>query len=202
MSEPISSKPHYIFVLDPMCSWCWGFHPVIEQIRRDYHDTYDFSLVMGGLRTKGAMVWDEPTKAKLLSTWQQVAETTGQHFNDNLFNRDKFDYDTYPACKAVVSVREIWGEDAAFEYLARVQEAFYAGGQDTTDVNVLTSLLDKDKQEAFLAFYQSQRAEVMMHHHFAKARSMGANVFPSVVKIDTEGHMVCKKGYLGLEELL
>lgn len=185
-----------------MCSWCWGFHPIIEDFRYQYGDEADISIVLGGLRTKGAMTWDESTKSKLLSIWRQVADITGQHFTDKLFNLDNFEYDTYPACKAVVSVRELWGEDTAFEYLARIQEDFYVGSKDTTDLKVLTSLLDKDKQKDFLTFYQSQRAEVLMQHDFAKARSMGANVFPSVVKIDSDGHMVCKKGYLGLEALL
>jgi putative protein-disulfide isomerase len=89
-----NSKTQYIFVIDPMCSWCWGFHPVIERLRREYENTYAFSLVVGGLRTKGAMRWDEPSKTKLKATWQQVADTTGQQFTDNLFKLDNFEYDT------------------------------------------------------------------------------------------------------------
>jgi len=40
-----------------------------------------------------------------------------------------------------------------------------------------------------------------MLHDFAKARSMGATAFPSVVLIDEEGHMVCQKGYKSEEEM-
>jgi hypothetical protein len=31
---------------------------------------------------------------------------------------------------------------------------------------------------------------------------MGANSFPSVVKIDKEGHMVCQKGYMTTDRIL
>jgi len=41
-----------------------------------------------------------------------------------------------------------------------------------------------------------------MQHDFSKARSMGANAFPSVVKIDTDGHMCCQQGYQSIEEIL
>ena len=58
-----------------MCSWCWGFHPVIEQMRQEYAKMYDFALVVGGLRTKGEMGWDETTKTKLRLTWLQVANS-------------------------------------------------------------------------------------------------------------------------------
>ena len=27
-------EPHLIYFADPMCSWCYGFSPVIEDIRR------------------------------------------------------------------------------------------------------------------------------------------------------------------------
>ena len=175
---------------------------MIDELRREYSDEYQFSLVVGGLRTKGAMEWNEITKAKLQATWQQVADATGQHFTDNLFRLDNFEYDTYLACKAIVTVRELWGDDAAFEYLVKLHKAFYVEGIDITHFDNLLSMIDVDRQEAFSRFYKSERAEVLMQHDFAKARSMGANAFPSVVKIDSEGHMVCKKGYQSVEQIL
>ncbi|MFQ5523922.1 MAG: DsbA family protein, partial [Acidimicrobiia bacterium] len=35
-----------IYVGDPMCSWCWGFAPEIE----DLADEYPVEVVVGGLR--------------------------------------------------------------------------------------------------------------------------------------------------------
>jgi len=192
--------PHLIFVLDPLCSWCWGFHPIIEELRKKHSDTYTFSLVVGGLRTKGQMPWTEESRHYLAQNWNAVAQKTQQPFNFSLLNRETFDYDTYPACKALVTVRELWGEDTSFDYLKKIQEAFYAKGEDTTSLEILMNYID-DK-ERFLEFYESDRAELLMHHDFAKARSMGANSFPSVVKIDTQGHMVCLKGYREIEEIL
>ena len=197
-----NNKIHYIFVIDPMCSWCWGFHPVIERLCQEHRDVYTFSLVVGGLRTKGAMKWDELTKAKLKDTWRQVANTTGQYFTENLFKLDYFEYDTYPACKAIVTVRELWGDDASFEYLGKIQRAFYVDGVDITDKHNLVMFLDPDNRQSYETFYESERAEVLMRHDFSKARSMGANAFPSVVRIDRDGHMVCKQGFQRFEEFL
>ena len=190
-----------IFVVDPMCSWCWGFAPIIEALRKN--DAIISSLVVGGLRTKGEMPWDENAKRHLQGHWEQVANMTGQPFSNVLFEKEDFDYDTYPACKAVVSVRELFGMQKAFIYLHTLQKAFYAKGEDITRYEVLRALLDVidvDK-EAFDTFYHSKRAQLLMEHDFAKARSMGANAFPSVVIIDEEGHMVCQKGYRGLDDM-
>ncbi len=195
-------KKELLFVVDPMCSWCWGFSPVIERLRETMSEEYTFSLVLGGLRSKGEMSWDERSKAYLQGHWQQVAQRTGQPFSDSLFEKEFFEYDTYPACKAVVTVRELFGMEYAFAYLHTVQEAFYARGEDITHRDILNDLLDPTlDSSSFKTFFESDRAEVLMQHDFAKARSMGANAFPSVVIIDEEGHMVCQKGYRSMLEM-
>lgn len=191
---------HLIFVIDPMCSWCWGFHPIIKALREKHSTSYKFSLVVGGLRTKAQMAWTEQSKSYLAQNWNAVQQQTQQPFNFALLNKDTFDYDTYPACKAIVSVRELWGDDASFEYLEKVQEGFYAKGEDTTSLEVLLNYVEDEKK--FLEFYKSERAELLMQHDFSKARSMGANAFPSVVKIDETGHMCCSQGYQSLESIL
>ena len=194
-------KQELIFVVDPMCSWCWGFSPVLEVLRE--RSDFVCSVVVGGLRSKGQMHWDDSSKNYLQGHWEQVAKNTGQPFNDTLFEKEVFDYDTYPACKAIVTVRELFGSQKAFDYLTILQEAFYVKGTDITQKSVLVGLLDSldIDTKAFETFYNSQRAQVMMEHDFAKARSMGANAFPSVVIIDKDGHMVCEKGYRTLENM-
>ena len=193
--------PELIFVIDPMCSWCWGFHPVMEKLRLTYSDTYKFTLVVGGLRTSGQMEWNEQSKMYLKQNWDAVAKKTGQPFSPKLLNKPIFDYDTYPACKAIITVRELWGDEASFHYLFAIQKAFYAEGIDITSVDILTSYVIQNQKD-FLEFYTSKRAETLMQHDFSKARSMGANAFPSVVRIDEDGHMVCMNGYRSLKEIL
>jgi len=191
------------FIVDPMCSWCWGFAPVIEEARRRLKERYDTHLVMGGLRTQGEMVWDTPAKTSLRKHWQQVEKKTGQPFNEILFEKTDFTYDTYPSCKAVVTVRELLGEDAAFRYLHTIEHAFYAQGIDITKPRLLYGYYEQlfGNSAKFAFMYGTERMETMMHHDFAKARSMGATVFPSVVFVDDAGHMVCQKGYRSFDEI-
>lgn len=189
-------------MVDPMCSWCWGFAPVIENLRDTMSATYTFSLVLGGLRTKGEMSWDKSAKHFLQGHWEQVTESTGQPFSSALFEKEYFDYDTYPACKAVLTVRELFGVQHAFTYLHTIQEAFYVNSTDITNIDTLTNLLDESfDNKAFKTFFESDRAEVLMQYDFSKACAMGANAFPSVVIIDEKGHMICQKGYRSLHEM-
>ncbi len=85
-----------IFVVDPMCSWSWGFHPVIKELRSNYSDEFNLSLVMGGLRTTGDMKWDRESKDYLQNNWEAVNKKTGQPFSAKILIKDDFNYDTYP----------------------------------------------------------------------------------------------------------
>jgi len=196
-------KPVLYVVVDPMCSWCWGFSPVIEQIRSAFTDTYAISLVVGGLRTKGEMVWDDTAKGYLRAHWEEVGKRTGQVFDTALLEKSCVEYDTYPACKAVVTIRELLGEEAAFTYLHTIQHAFYAQGIDITKPRLLYGYYEQlfGNSGKFAFMYGTERMETLMYHDFAKARSMGATAFPSIVIVDRDGHMVCQKGYRSFEEI-
>jgi len=157
---------------------------------------------VGGLRGSGDMTWDAQSKSYLKQNWDAVQNVTSQPFNPTLLNKRTFDYNTYPSCKAVLTVRELWGEEKALNYLGEIQEAFYKEGKDITDEKVLSVYITDKERQTFLDFYHCERAELLMQHDFSKARSMGANAFPSVVKIDPDGHILCVSGYKPLENLL
>ena len=39
-----------VYFADPMCSWCYGFSPVIGAIAERFEGRMPLDLVMGGLR--------------------------------------------------------------------------------------------------------------------------------------------------------
>ena len=55
--------------------------------------------------------------------------------------------------------------------------------------------------ERFLALFTSQAMKEKTEADVYRSRSMGANVFPSVVLIDDEGHLCVIKGYRSYEEI-
>jgi len=70
-----------IYVMDPMCSWCWGFAPVLQALA-EQAQTCDvpLTLVVGGLRRERAAM-DQTGRTRTLSYWQAVHDATGQPFN-------------------------------------------------------------------------------------------------------------------------
>ena len=167
---------HFIYFADPMCSWCWGFAPVIERLNATYGEALPIRLILGGLRPGTDKVMTEQAKASTRTHWEHVHEASGQPFDFGFFERQDFVYDTDPAARATVLVRRE-RPDRALAFLERAQRAFYAENRDVTKAEVLADLaaefgiaregfaerLESDdlKQETWRDYGTSQRAGVV-----------------------------------------
>jgi putative protein-disulfide isomerase len=130
---------HFIYFADPMCSWCWGFAPVIDRLNAAYGEALPVRLVMGGLRPGTEQVMHSAAKASTRTHWEHVHEASGQPFDFAFFDREDFIYDTDPAARATVLVRREH-PDKALAFLHRAQRAFYAENRDVTSPQVLAEL--------------------------------------------------------------
>ncbi|MFJ4433590.1 DsbA family protein [Pseudomonas sp. NPDC089395] len=131
-----------LYVMDPMCSWCWGFAPVATALIAQARDAgVPTRLVLGGLRSGGSAL-DASTRRYILEHWQAVAEATGQPFRFDGAMPDGFVYDTEPACRALVTARELDAE-RAWPLLQLIQRSFYEQGMDVTTVLQLVELAEQ-----------------------------------------------------------
>src|SRR3546814_20206328 len=90
-----------------MCSWCWGFAPVLRRIEAGTRDLAPLRVVLGGLHAFDSEPMSEAYKAQIRHHWEQVAATTGQPFNYDFFKPEGFVLDTEPACRASVTARRL-----------------------------------------------------------------------------------------------
>ena len=197
--------PHLIYFSDPMCSWCYGFSPVIEQVRRAYGDALPIRVVMGGLRPGSETPMTSERAAELAGHWTHVHEASGLPFDPAAINREGFVYDTDPAARAVVVARRE-GQDVALRYLAAAQRAFYAEGRDVTSGEVLGELaadlgLDRDR---FLADWGDEAAKSETWGDYAVSQRAGVTGFPTLVGgPNAEGvYGVVTRGYASGEQVL
>ncbi len=196
------SPPELIYIADPMCSWCWGFAPVIDALRSDYAGRLAFSLVMGGLRPGTTEPMNDEMKEFVLHHWEQVHETTGQPFTFDFEVPEEFRYDTEPPCRATVVVRELQPNDV-FDFLKRTQAAFYVDNRDVTETTVLADLAEAQgvDRAAFLDRFEAQETKLKTWADFQRARGYGVSGFPSVVLEDARGPVLLTFGYQALEIL-
>lgn len=176
------SPPILWYFADPMCSWCWGFSPVIEALRDAYRERMKIALVLGGLRPGETTPLTAAGREEILHHWHQVHKRTGQPFRFDNALPDGFVYDTEPASRAVVA---IGGIDPAliFPLFKAIQAAFYAAGRDVTQSGVLADLAACLGADAavFLQAFDSDAARLRTQAHFRQARQAGVRGFPALI---------------------
>lgn len=130
------------YFADPMCSWCWGFSPVIEALGHIYRDRLKVHLVMGGLRPGVREAMTPQLREEILHHWHEVHRRTEQPFLFEGAMREGFVYDTEPACRSVVAVSEV-NAKRSLPYLKRIHSAFYTEQKDVTKGEVLSKLAEE-----------------------------------------------------------
>jgi putative protein-disulfide isomerase len=202
-----TTPPSLFYIGDPMCSWCYGFGIPLTQVLAGHPDL-QVQLVLGGLRAYNTQVMDATLKAKLRSAWAGVAERSGQPFSQALFERDDFIYDTEPACRAVVTVREHAPHLALAMYHA-IQQAFYADGRDTTKAAVLGEVWDevhgRSKQAwghiNFLRDLDSEAIRQRTRDDFAQAQRWGVRGFPTLLAVVDGQAQLLTSGFIDADTL-
>ena len=171
-----------IYVMDPMCSWCWGFAPVAAALIAQAAEAgVSTRLVPGGLRTGGSAL-DGSTRKYILEHWQAVAEATGQPFRFDGAMPDGFVYDTEPACRALVTARELDAE-RVWPLLGLIQRAFYEQGVDVTRAPQLVELAEQAgfDRERFAQQFTSHDIRAATSADFSWVQDLGIAGFPTLL---------------------
>lgn len=199
--SPASGK-QITYVADPMCSWCWGFAPVISAINAAYGDEAPVKLVLGGLRAGETRTMDDKSKAYVRHHWETVREKTGQPFTFDFFERERFVYDTEPACRAVVAARNLL-PNAALDYFEGVQRSFYVDNRDVTDPETLGDIATSVgiDPSAFELVFNAPEILDATKSDFALSQALGISGFPAIVLKDDAGMALLTIGYQPFQSL-
>lgn len=184
------------YFADPMCSWCWGFAPVIAEIKKNYANRIKIALVMGGLQADERNVLSESSREEIFHHWHQVEKTTGQHFLFDGALPENFIYNTEPACRAVITVGLI-DPTKTFEYLTSIQAAFYTKNQDVTQTNCLQQLAEECglNGEEFKDIFLDEKTDESTKKNFQFTQKAGVQGFPTLILNKGEQLHVITRGY-------
>jgi putative protein-disulfide isomerase len=193
-----------IYVADPMCSWCWGFSPVMDQVLSRFGERLPVRLIVGGLRPGTVDPMDDAMRTSIRDHWNHVHEASGQPFDFAFFDRERFVYDTEPACRAVVATRKIAPSNAML-MLKRAHRAFYAENTDVTDRAVQCDLAVEIGLERadFEAAFDDEDTLAETRNDFAIAHQSGITGFPTlIVGSDEEGYTAVSRGFQPADRIL
>jgi putative protein-disulfide isomerase len=182
------AKKHEVIlyhVHDPMCSWCWGYRRVWDQLRAALPDSVNVVNVVGGLAPDTDQPMPLEQQKTIAGYWKNIAEQTGATFNFEFWDKCQPRRSTYPACRAVLAARK---QDAEQAMIDAIQHAYYLRAMNPSDNSTLITLAGElgldDKQ--FAADLVSPEIQAALEQDFALRRRIGVYSFPSLVLIHGE----------------
>ena len=192
----IAPHTRLVYFADPMCSWCYGFSPVMAALAERFEDRLPFDVVMGGLRAGNAEPMRQEDKERTRNAWTRVGAATGQPFDMGFLDREGFVYDTEPACRAVVTGRSLEPR-LAFGLLKALQHAFYAEGRDITRARILAEVASSCGyvHNDFLRDLESEEMRQETRGDFTAAQRLGVGGFPTLVLSHGEELYLITSGY-------
>jgi putative protein-disulfide isomerase len=198
------SEQRFVYFADPMCSWCYGFAPVISALADRFEGRMGLHLVMGGLRAGNTAPMRAEDKAYVRDAWTRVGAASGQPFDFSFFDRESFVYDTEPACRAVVTARHLLPR-LALPFMGRIAQAFYAENRDITSAEEIAAVAEDagfDRQEFAGAFLATDTRNETFRD-FLTAQELGISGFPTLLAGSEEkGYALVTNGYRPLEDVL
>jgi putative protein-disulfide isomerase len=180
MSESPAITLYYVH--DPMCSWCWGFSPVWNQIKQELPQQIKLISWVGGLAPDSDEAMPQSMRDHLQATWKRISDVIpGTQFNFDFWTLNTPRRSTYPACRAVIVARQM--ADKEDEMTLAIQHAYYLEAKNPSDLETLNEVavsigldLEQFRQRMFstelLQDFESELQSV---------RNIGVNSFPSLV---------------------
>lgn len=176
-------KPVLYYIHDPMCSWCWGFRPVWNEVQQSLSGRFDIRYILGGLAPDSDEAMPLPMQHAISDTWKRIQqEIPDTAFNFDFWTLSQPRRSTYPACRAIIACRNQQPQLASTMLLS-IQQAYYLQAKNPSDLNVLLELSEKLGLDVkrFANDIQSDLCQNALLKEIEFCRSIGVNSFPSLI---------------------
>lgn len=193
-----------IYVHDPMCSWCFGFSKVYQQLTERLPENVALIRLLGGLAPDTDEIMPESTRQMVRQNWRRIEEhIPGVEFNYDFWTKCQPRRATYPACRAVIAARE-QGDEYDISMTRQIQLAYYRQARNPADNETLIELAGEIgmDQERFSAHLDSDQTQQQLLDEIAHSRAIGVSGFPGLVLQSDDGLQIVIVSYTDVDAVL
>ena len=200
-------KNKIYYVMDTMCGWCYGFSDVITRIHEKHKDKYDFEIIPGGMWIGDEVKTMDTHLGEFIKTSNvRVEALTGIHFgedfNKNVLGSSHRILDSLLGARAVVLFQKL-NRDMCFDFVKRIQKAFFINGEDMNDISVYSKIAESFgiSREDFEKKILSQELREETFEYFNIKEKLGVQSFPTVILEKDNKRTIIAQGYSNFKEL-
>lgn len=173
-----------LYIMDPMCAWCYGFAPELEEFLKK-HPSVEIEYIMGGLALDNDVPMDENLRQAISSYWYEIEKKTQVTFNHDYWKLNTPYRSTYPACRAVITA-EILKEKSTVLIIKAIQSAYY---KEAKNPSLEQTLIECAKsiglnEKEFKKALHSERTEKKFKQDLILSQQLQARAFPTLMYIN------------------
>jgi len=207
----MSTRLYYLH--DPMCSWCWGYRPVWDNLQQYLPTSIQVEYVAGGLAPDSDTPMPFTQQQMIQNHWRTIESKLGTRFNYDFWTLNTPRRSTYNACRAVIAAHKQGGQKIMID---AIQQAYYLRALNPSDKGILIALAKelpvelaraeasqaaiKFDSEQFIFDFSSVETEQELSRQVSMARILTQQGFPSLVlEHDGKRHQIAidYHGYKG-----
>ena len=177
------------YIHDPMCSWCWGFSHTWNKVKNSLPSEINVQYILGGLAPDSSEVMPNEMREFIQMNWHKIEQKIpGVSFNYTFWDSCTPKRSTYPACRAVIAVKN-QNSELEQTMVKLIQQAYYLDAKNPSEDDVLISLaktLDLDIKQ-FTQDLNSEPTQQKLLDDIALMQSLEVSSFPSLVLQTTNG---------------
>jgi putative protein-disulfide isomerase len=195
------------YFFDPLCSWCFGFSPVIKQLHKSYHELLELEVISGGMITGEESGPVGEVASYIKTAYRDVERVSGIQFGDT-FVQDVLKNGTTvfnsltPSLAMSVIKRD--RPEQVFLYAADLNHKIFKEGKAPENLEWYRPLARKYDMvpKYFLDSMHSEEIQRNTIMDFMKTQQFGVNGFPTLLLEKNGEHHVITKGYSRLPDVV
>jgi len=192
----------FVYFASPMCSWCWGFSPVLQKIKKSFPDK-DIRLVLTPFRIDTTQPMDDKLRNYVLGQWRKVYGATSQPFDFNFSMPKDFIYNTRLVCLAIKAFKKQLAEQE-LKFMHALQESFYTLNKDLTNLEILIEIAEEFPVDmaVFAADMQSDILLNQLQEDFDLCQQLSVQSYPTLMSESNGNYAILANGCSGFEDVV
>jgi len=195
-----------IYVYDPLCGWCYGFSPVIQQFYEQTTELKEVRVISGGMVTAERTGPIGEVAPYIKEAYKDVEQSTGitfgKSFLEDVLEEGSTIFTSIPPSIALAVFKDMMPEKQ-LQFAGDIQKAIYYDGVAPENLQAWSERAAQYglDQELFYERLQSEKYAQKAREDFADAQTLGVRGFPTVFVKDGDQMHLLARGYLDYASL-
>lgn len=196
-----------VYVFDPLCGWCYGNGPSINQVEQELAKEVKINVISGGMVMQQHAQPMRALRNFLTNAIPQLEQTTGvkisEAYRQNILDNDNVTLDSEIPSMVFTALKPY--SQSAVKLASQIQEVLFVKGLNTNKWESFKELFHQyhPEQSAAIAKVKNDAANrEKAYDGFKQSQQMGVRGYPALLLHHQGQYFTLANGYAPAEQII